>query len=90
MPYYVYILANAIDDELYKGFTENPGNRLQEHNKYGTQYTSTKSDWHYVFLTAFETKKEALIFEKRVKKWNRDSLDNLIRSPLNQLKEFFG
>jgi putative endonuclease len=90
MPFYVYILANNEDNKLYKGFTENPENRIREHNTHGTQYTSTKHQWRYVFLTSFETKKEALIFERKIKQWNKASVNNLIRSPLNQLKNILG
>jgi putative endonuclease len=85
MAFYVYILANDTDDELYKGFSENPEQRLREHNSGTSQFTSTKKGWHFVFLKMFDTKKEALIYERKIKKLNRRSLKKLIDSTENIL-----
>ena len=83
MPFYVYIIANTTDTELYKGFTENPVLRLQQHNNGESVFTSSKAFWYFVCIIEFETKKEALIFEKRIKRWNRNSLESPICSPKN-------
>ena len=87
MPYFVYIAANATDDELYKGFSENPYKRIQEHNDGRSKFTSTKSGWYLVFVKSFELKTDALIFEKKIKRLNRRSLNILINSNDNLLKE---
>jgi putative endonuclease len=84
MSFFVYIIANATDSDLYKGFTENPALRLQQHNNGKAQFTSTKTSWHFVFLKAFNSKKDALVYEKKIKKLNRKSLDRLINSEENQ------
>ena len=39
-------------------------------------------------LFLFETKKEALIFEKKIKKWNRRSLQKHIEADQNILLKF--
>jgi putative endonuclease len=85
MPFFVYIIANQTDSELYKGFTENPEQRLAYHNAGESKFTSTKQDWYFVFLKAHELKKEALIDEKRIKKLNSRSLLKLINSEENIL-----
>ena len=90
MSFYVYIIANTTDADLYKGFTENPGQRLLEHNEGRSAYSSTKKGWYYVFLKNFEFKSEALIYEKRIKRLNRNSLLKLINSTENVLQEYLG
>ena len=85
MAFYVYIIANKTDNELYKGFTENPEQRLAHHNAGHSQFTATKKDWYFVFLKVFATKKEGLIYERRIKKLNRNSLIKLITSEDNIL-----
>jgi putative endonuclease len=88
--FYVYIIASPTSTILYKGFSTNPFNRLVAHNSNLSNFTSSvgNSDWQFVFIKSFHTKKEALIFEKKIKKWNRDSLDRLINSSDNQIKDF--
>ena len=86
MPFYVYIAANTTDDELYKGFSENPFKRIEEHNSGSAQFTSTKTNWNLIFIKEFELKKDALSFEKKIKRWNRRSLMRLIESDQNLLK----
>ena len=90
MSFYVYIIANAVDADLYKGLTENPGQRLLDHNEGRSAYSSTKEGWYYVFLKKFEFKREALIYEKRIKRLNRNSLLKLISSTENTLHEYLG
>jgi putative endonuclease len=86
MPFYVYIAANTDDEELYKGFSENPYVRIEAHNRGESKFTSTKRGWQLVFVQLFETKREALIFEKKVKRLNRASLQRLIASPQNSIR----
>jgi putative endonuclease len=83
MPFFVYIAANTDDEELYKGFSANPYARIEAHNRGESKFTSTKKGWHLVFVQPFETKREALIFEKKIKRLNRSSLQKLIASPDN-------
>ena len=76
--YYVYIIYSAAFDVYYKGFTEFPELRLEEHNSNKSRYTAGKGPWSLVYLQKFETKKDALVEEKRIKGLNRRSLEKLI------------
>ena len=62
----------------YKGYTTDIYKRLDYHNSGKSNYTSKSNDWEMVYLTSFETKKEALLEEKRLKKLNKASLEKLI------------
>jgi len=89
MGYFVYILKNATDNELYKGFSENPFERLNYHNLRKSKFTSTKHSWELIFLKEFPSKTEALKFERRIKKWNRRSLKSLKGSNLDNQDSIF-
>jgi predicted GIY-YIG superfamily endonuclease len=43
-----------------------------------SKYTCNKGPWELVYSNAFESKKEALIEELRLKKLNRKSIESLI------------
>ena len=79
MDYFVYILYSASLDAYYKGFTENLEQRLSDHLAGKSTFTSQSKDWIYVYQNVFQTKKEALIEEKRLKKLNRLSIEKLIK-----------
>ena len=85
MAYYVYILQSEIDNSYYKGFSEHPLLRLEQHNTGESHYTSTKKPWKLVCLLKFETKSEALTKEKKLKKYSEASLRALIESSQNIL-----
>ena len=76
--FYVYILYSEEKDIYYKGFTSDLEKRLEQHNANKSFYTSSKGLWKLVYSKSFETKTEALIEEKRLKKLNRASLERLI------------
>jgi putative endonuclease len=88
MAYYVYILQSKVDNTFYKGYTENPLKRLEQHNAGEMNYTSKKIPWEIVCLINFETKKDALIAEKKVKKYDHTRLESLINSEKNILNNF--
>jgi len=67
MGFYVYIIQSLADNSYYKGFTENPINRLVQHNNGGSKYTGTKLPWRFVYLQEVATKKEGLIRQKALK-----------------------
>jgi putative endonuclease len=87
--YYVYILQSEIDKTYYKGFTENPIKRLFQHNAGEMNYTSRKTPWILVGLYEFETKKEALIAEKKLKKYDHSRIKSFVNSGKNILKFYF-
>ena len=77
--FYVQIIYSKTFDIYYKGFSEDIAKRLLYHNENRSQYTSNKGPWELVYSKAFETKKEALIEELRLKKLNRKSIEALIK-----------
>lgn len=85
MPYYVYIIQSKADGSFYKGFSEDPFKRLEQHNNGEGQYTSAKVPWILVCLLEFTTKADALIKEKKLKKYSSASLKALIASAQNLL-----
>jgi putative endonuclease len=78
--YYIYIIYSKDFDVYYKGFSENVAQRLLYHNENRSRYTSNKGIWGLVYSKAFETKKEALVEELRLKKLNRKSIELLIKN----------
>lgn len=76
--FYVYIIYSKSLNVYYKGFTTDLELRLEYHNSGRSQYTSRASDWMFVYYANFETKREALIEEKRLKKLNGASIERII------------
>ncbi len=83
--FYVYILKSQSLRVFYKGITEDPEKRLWEHNNELSRYTKDKGPWEMVYLVMYESKKQALIEEKRIKKLNSASIERLIMSDKNIL-----
>jgi len=81
--FFVYIIYSETLSIYYKGFTTDFSKRLEYHNSGKSKYTSKTSDWIFVYLKEFETKKEALIEEKRLKRLNRESILKLIASEMD-------
>jgi putative endonuclease len=83
--YYTYIIHSDKSDVYYKGVTEDPLRRLWEHNNNKSRFTAGKGPWVLVYTKTFETKKQALIEEKRIKSLNRRSLEHMIKESLNSM-----
>jgi putative endonuclease len=86
MPFYVYIIQSRIDDSFYKGYTEDYFERLIQHNKGLSAYTSRRTPWILVYLEIYDLKREALIREKKLKKYSHEQIQNLILSSGNKCK----
>jgi putative endonuclease len=84
--FYVYVIYSKSADCYYKGFSENPIKRLHQHNQAESSYTSKFSDWELIHLELFQTKKEALIREKGLKKYSKIQMQELIKSPKNKIQ----
>lgn len=82
--YYVYIVKNS-DEIYYKGYTQTPLKRLEEHNAGKSFYTKNKGPWQLIFLISFNSKSEALSFEKMLKRQHHKYLNWLINSERNEL-----
>ncbi|MFT3933607.1 MAG: GIY-YIG nuclease family protein [Chitinophagaceae bacterium] len=74
MAYYVYILQSEKGYSYYKGFSENPLQRLDQHSNKESFYTAAKAPWKIVYLEILQTKREALIREKALKKYSRSQI----------------
>jgi putative endonuclease len=86
--FYVYIIQSQKDNTFYKGFSEHPLVRFIFHNEGKSKYTSKKIPWKLVALFEFNSKNEALIKEKKIKKYPNKSLIALIKSEKNILDQF--
>jgi len=78
MAYYVYVLQSLKDFSYYKGYTENIVVRLERHNNGESRYTRTKMPWKLVYLQELPTKRDALIRERQLKRFNSDYLAKII------------
>ncbi len=76
--FFTYIIFSKIGDIYYKGFTENLENRINQHNLGESHFTSQLNDWILVYSKSYNSKKEALIEEKRLKRLNRKSIEKLV------------
>ena len=85
--YYVYIIKSELDEDYYKGITLDYIKRLMQHNQGDSIFTRSKIPWKLVFVREFETKKEALIEEKRLKRCNKKYLQWLITQKVNILNK---
>ena len=87
MEYFVYIIYSPNNDKYYKGFTTNPLARLNKHNEGFSRYTANFRPWKLVYLEKCFDKKSALIRERKLKKFGKKQIINLINSPKNMLNQ---
>lgn len=59
MFYYVYVLKNSYNTQLYKGITNNLDRRIKEHNQGKNKYTAQYMPWEMVYFETFESLAEA-------------------------------
>jgi putative endonuclease len=83
MAYYVYIIESLEDGTFYKGYSEDPLKRLQQHNQGESKYTSGKMPWKLVYVEECASKTEALIRERNLKKADRSRIQTLLVHPKN-------
>ncbi|WP_369327739.1 GIY-YIG nuclease family protein [Danxiaibacter flavus] len=84
----VYIIQSEIDNSFYKGYSENPAQRLTQHNNKESHYTSSKVPWRLVYVELMSSKREALIRERNLKKATLERLRTLIVGPKNIVGQF--
>ncbi len=66
--YVVYILYSEKYNKHYTGFTSNLQHRLLSHNELATKgFTVKYRPWKLIYNREFESKKEALAYEKWLK-----------------------
>jgi putative endonuclease len=67
MPFTVYILFSVNFQKHYTGFTSNLEQRILSHNELGKDWTSKYRPWEVIYTKDFESKKEAIEYEKWLK-----------------------
>ena len=77
--YYIYILASQKNGTLYIGVTNDLERRVLEHKqKINEGFTSKYDVNRLVYFESFQYINDAILREKRLKKWNRQWKINLI------------
>lgn len=77
--FYIYILASKPYGTLYIGITSNLVQRIYQHQQGLVDGFTQKYNIHQlVYYEIYSEVREALIREKRLKKWNRQWKINLI------------
>ena len=77
--YYVYILESLADGDFYKGSSGDYVKRVAQHNNGECNFTRTKRPWKLIFVQLFESKKEALVHERKLKRCNKNYLKWLVQ-----------
>jgi putative endonuclease len=67
MIFTVYILLSLNFQKHYTGFTSNLEQRILSHNELGKDWTSKYRPWKIIYTKEFESKKEAMEYEKWLK-----------------------
>lgn len=71
--YYVYILSNKVNGTLYIGITNDLHRRVYEHkSKVLKGFTRKYNIDKLMYYEEFNNVKQAILREKRLKKWNRE------------------
>jgi putative endonuclease len=65
--HYVYIIESISTGKWYYGYTTNLVHRLTFHNQGKNTSTRNRGPWKFIFTKEFNSKKEALDFEKYLK-----------------------
>ena len=66
--FYTYILHSEHLNKYYAGFTEDLEDRYRRHGKDKKKFTGHAEDWKLVKTFQFDTKKEAMELELKIKK----------------------
>ncbi|NTW33107.1 MAG: GIY-YIG nuclease family protein [Bacteroidetes bacterium] len=84
----VYILQCS-DNSYYTGVTNNLERRLSEHNSvYGENcYTCSRRPVRLMWFENFQTPMQAILIEKKIKRWTRKKKEALINGDWNKLRE---
>ncbi len=85
--YYVYIVRCS-DESLYTGITNDISRRISEHNsgKIKNSFTYLKRPVKLEFYQEFNDPEQAILFEKRIKKWSRLKKEALIEENYKALQ----
>ncbi len=88
--YYVYVLASARNGTLYIGFTNDLIRRVYEHKNGLVNGFSKKHKLHLlVYYEEFSSVEDAIVREKRLKKWHRKWKIDLIEKLNPEWKDLY-
>ncbi len=88
--YYVYILASKRNGTLYIGVTSNLIKRVYKHkNNLVEGFTKRYQVHHLVYYEIYEDVRDAILREKRMKKWNRRWKIELIEKMNPEWKDLY-
>ncbi len=83
MKYFIVYILKCSDSSYYTGHTDDLKSRISDHIcKKHSGYTSSRLPVHLVFQQEFETRDEAFIAERKIKRWNRNKKELLISGEL--------
>jgi len=69
MGYSLYILKSRKFNKYYIGSSQNPRLRLSYHNSVEKGFTSRYRPWDIVYEKEFNSKQQAQVIERKIKKW---------------------
>ena len=79
MKFVVYVLYSARFKKHYTGFSSDIAERITSHNEYGKDWTARYRPWKLIHTKEFETKAEAMAYEKWLKSGvGRDFIKSLL------------
>jgi putative endonuclease len=74
MPFFVYVIQSLSTGKFYIGHTNNLEDRLRRHNKGRSKYTRNKGPWKLIGFKTLQTRAEAMGFERKLKRLNREEV----------------
>ncbi|MBL7813235.1 MAG: GIY-YIG nuclease family protein [Bacteroidetes bacterium] len=77
--YFVYILYSTSHNRYYIGQTSDFDSRLNRHNSGYEKSTSPYKPWRVVLVLHKESRKEAIILERKLKNLNTEDLKKFIQ-----------
>jgi len=90
MNYFIYILASKKNGTLYVGITNNLRTRVYQHKQDLIEGFSKKYKVHnLVFYEIYTDVKDAILREKRLKKWKRNWKIELIEKKNPEWKDLY-
>ncbi|MEY3983563.1 MAG: hypothetical protein RL160_1120 [Bacteroidota bacterium] len=87
MSFYLYIIQNN-NGRFYKGVSAQPKIRILQHNNNEVASTAQKGPWKLVAVFLYPSKTEALIMERKIKKYSREKLLFKIAEHTNIVQQF--
>src|SRR5690606_21983710 len=82
--HFLYIIYSKNIDKYYVGETENPQNRLKQHNEhyFKTNFTKAAADCEHALSFQCDTKEDAVFLERFIKKMkSRKFIEKVVQDP---------